>query len=192
MCFLILVLPWHPIICFVGLASFVPYIPTTSELTPSVVVTAVGPTSARLAPRVGASPAPRALVPFHHEDPSLWPYPRAAGLPRRYRPTRFADTSALSDVDVFERTRQNGKNGGKVLKKNRAREREEIERSWDVPGGVSVNVVNAGSPQQAGLGRPSPVPARTAVPNLLVGRALRLPRSRAFSKSTNPTQHLYR
>jgi len=105
------------------------------------------------------------LVPFHHEDPSLWPYPRAPLDDRDdIVELDFADTSALSDVDAFERRRQNGKNGGKLSKKDRAREREEIERSWDVPGGVSVNVVNAGSPQQAGLGRPSPVPARTGVP----------------------------
>jgi len=76
----------------------------------------------------------------------------------------FADTSALSDVDAFERRRQNGKNGAKLSKKDRVREREEIERSWDVPGDLSVNVVNARSPQHTALGRPSPGPARTAVP----------------------------
>jgi len=52
----------------------------------------------------------------------------------------------------------------KLSKKDPAWEGEEIERSWDVPGDVSVNIVNAGSPRQAGLGRPSPVLARTAVP----------------------------
>jgi len=64
----------------------------------------------------------------------------------------FADTSALSDV-------------AKLLKNDRAREREDIERSWDVPGEVTVNVVNvnAGSPHAA-LGKPSPVPSRTAGP----------------------------
>jgi len=51
----------------------------------------------------------------------------------------FADTSALSDVDAFERRRQNGKNGAKLTKKDRARERG-IERSWDVPGGVTANL----------------------------------------------------
>jgi len=36
----------------------------------------------------------------------------------------FADTSVLSDVDAFERQRQNSKNGAKLSKKDRARERE--------------------------------------------------------------------
>ena len=52
----------------------------------------------------------------------------------------FADASALSDVDGFERRRQNGKNGAKLSKKDRAREREEIEHSWDVPGDVACNI----------------------------------------------------
>jgi len=43
-------------------------------------------------------------------------------------------------------------------------EHEEIEHSWDVPGDVSVDIVNAHSPQHTALGRPSPVPACTAVP----------------------------
>jgi len=46
--------------------------------------------------------------------------------------------------------------GAKLSKKDRAREREEVERSWDVPGDVTANVVNAGSPHQAALGRLSP------------------------------------
>jgi hypothetical protein len=69
----------------------------------------------------------------------------------------FADTSALSDVDAFERRRQNNKNA-KLSKKDRAtREREEIERSWDVPGSAATGVlVAAGSPgPHPVLGRPS-------------------------------------
>jgi hypothetical protein len=61
--------------------------------------------------------------------------------------------SALSDVDAFERRRQNGKNGAKLSKKDQAREREEIEHSWDVPGNVARNV-DAGL-SSAILGRPS-------------------------------------
>jgi len=73
--------------------------------------------SAPSAPPVGASPAPRAVVPFHHEDPSLWPYPRAPLDDRDdIVELDFADTSALSDVDAFERRRQNGKNGAKLSK----------------------------------------------------------------------------
>jgi len=64
----------------------------------------------------------------------------------------FADTSALSDVDVFKRIHQSGKNGAK-LSKGRARERE-IEHSWDVPGGVTANLVDTGSLQHTALGRP--------------------------------------
>ena len=55
----------------------------------------------------------------------------------------FADTSALSDVDGFECRRQNNKNGAKLSKKDRARKREEIERSWDVPGNV-VRKIDSG------------------------------------------------
>jgi len=99
------------------------------------VVTVPDPAPTTPAPRVGASPAPRALVPFHHEDPSLWPYPRAPLDDRD--DIAEPDTSALSYVDAFERRRQNGKNGAKQSKKDRVREREEIERSWNVPGDVS-------------------------------------------------------
>jgi hypothetical protein len=40
--------------------------------------------------------------------------------------------------------RINGKNGSKIVKKVGARERQQIERLWDVPGDVTVNV-DAGS-----------------------------------------------
>jgi hypothetical protein len=81
----------------------------------------------------------------------LWPYPRAPLDDRDdIVELDFADTSALSDVDAFERRRQNGRNA-KLSKKDRAKEREEIERSWDTP--VNGNpvatsnvVVAAGSP----------------------------------------------
>jgi len=47
-----------------------------------------------------------------------------------------------------------------------------------LPGDVTANVVDAGSPQQAALGRPSPVPAHTVVP----ASGSSASPSRAFSK----------
>jgi len=61
--------------------------------------------SAPPAPRVGASPAPYPLVPFHHEGSALWPYPREPlDDSDDIVKLDFADTSALSDVDAFVRT----------------------------------------------------------------------------------------
>ena len=118
-------------------ASSAPPVPAPSEPYPTVTVIDA-PATAVPAPRIGTSPAPRALVPFHAES-SLWPYPR---VPLDDRDDivelDFADTSALSDVDAFERRRLNGKNA-KLSKKDRAKEREEIERSWDTP--VNGNAV---------------------------------------------------
>jgi hypothetical protein len=120
-----------------------------------------------LVPRIGTSPAPRALVPFHAES-SLWPYPRAPLDDRDdIVELDFADTSALSDVDAFERRRQNGRNA-KFSKKDRAREREAIERSWDTPENgnpvtTSNVVVAAGSPgPQPVWSRPSSSQALSA------------------------------
>ena len=129
-------------------ASSAPSVPAPSEPSPTVAVVDT-PATAVPAPRIGTSPAPRALVPFHEES-SLWPYPRAPLDDRDdIVELDFADTSALSDVDAFERRRQNGRNA-KLSKKDKAREREEIERSWDTPGKgnpvVTSNVVATGSP----------------------------------------------
>ena len=145
-------------------AASVLSISAPSEPTPTVPVAAPASAAPAVpAPRVGTSPAPRILVPFHAES-SLWPYPRAPLDDRDdIVELDFADTSALSDVDAFERRRQNGKNGAKLSKKDRAREREEIERSWDVPGNVPRNVDAGLSP--AILGRPSQAQAHA------VGRA---------------------
>ncbi|KAI9507827.1 hypothetical protein F5148DRAFT_1376260 [Russula earlei] len=110
---------------------------------PTVAVTNPATVTAVPRPSNGTSPAPRALVPFHHEDSSLWPYPRAPLDDRDdIVELDFADTSALSDVDAFERQRQNGRSGAKVTKKDRAKEREEIERSWDVPGSIGTNAAS--------------------------------------------------
>lgn len=142
-------------------------LPTAASSEPSVPV----PLDTSPATVAAPSPAvstPRTLVPFH-ADSSLWPYPRAPLDDRDdIVELDFADTSALSDVDAFERRRQNGKNGAKPSKRDRAREREEIERSWDVPGDaqrVNVNVsanANAGTHpalarlSQAGTGASMP------------------------------------
>ncbi|KAH9000927.1 Dcp1-like decapping family-domain-containing protein [Lactarius hatsudake] len=121
--------------------------------------------SAPAIPPAAASSAPsrqRQLVPFH-EDSSLWPYPRAPLDDRDdIVELDFADTSALSDVDAFERRRQNGKNGAKQQhsKRDRAREREEIERSWDVPGDAQ-RVNNNASTTHPALVRISQTPPRT-------------------------------
>ena len=130
-------------------ASSAPPVPAPSEPYPTVSVVDT-PATVVPAPRIGTSPAPRALVPFHEES-SLWPYPRAPLDDRDdIVELDFADTSALSDVDAFERRRQNGRNA-RLPKKDRAKEREEIERSWDTPvNGNTVSpsnvVVAAGSP----------------------------------------------
>jgi hypothetical protein len=141
-------------------------IPAPLELVPTAVATTAPNSAPAAAPRViggGTSPAPRPLVPFHHEDATLWPYPRAPLDDRDdIVELDFADTSALSDVDAFEQRRRNGKNGrGGVKssittkkKKDREREREDIERSWDVP--VPRDVMNdAGAGAHVVLERPS-------------------------------------
>ncbi|KAH9038523.1 Dcp1-like decapping family-domain-containing protein, partial [Lactarius pseudohatsudake] len=131
--------------------------PTTASPAPSAPDPP--PTTAPVA--AAPSPAPRQLVPFH-EDSSLWPYPRAPLDDRDdIVELDFADTSALSDVDAFERQRQNGKNGAKQQhsKRDRAKEREEIERSWDVPG--DAQRVNNASTTHPALARLSQTPPRT-------------------------------
>jgi len=144
-------------------------------------VTTINPASPTPAPCVGASPGPCALVHFHHKDLSLWPYPHAR-LDDSGRDDivelDFADMSPLSDADAFEHRRQNGNSGPKVLKKVRAKGREEIERTWDVHGDIIANA-DASSPQTALEGHasgsavsPSPQPG---VPKL---------------KGVHPTQYL--
>jgi hypothetical protein len=135
-------------------ASSTPSVPAPPEpvLAPVPTVVVDEPAPVVPGPRIGTSPAPRALVPFHEES-SLWPYPRAPLDDRDdIVELDFADTSALSDVDAFERQRQSGKKA-KLSKKER---RDEIERSWDVPGNAAPSVVAAGSPgPHPVLGRPS-------------------------------------
>ena len=64
----------------------------------------------------------------------------------------FADINALSHVDASEFEHRRPRNGKKRRKKDRAREREEIESSWYVLGNIARNVDAGLSP--AVLGRP--------------------------------------
>jgi len=177
-------------------AVYVPAcVPAPSEPAPIVAAPAPAPapTPTVPGPRIGTSPAPRTLVPFHEES-SLWPYPRAP-LDNRDDVVEldFADPGALSDVDAFERRRPNGRNGAKHSKKDRAREREEIERSWDVPGeGITPNLDPGLSPEI--LGKPSQT---QALAHLAVelggarGSAVALPSPQAQSgagSSVKPSQ----
>jgi cytoskeletal protein RodZ len=131
------------------------------------------------------------LVPFHEES-SLWPYPRAPLDDRDdIVELDFADTSALSDVDAFERRRQNGRNA-KLSKKDRAaKEREEIERSWDVPGNAAPSLVAAGSPgPHPVLGRPSSSQApahNTVVSSFANGSAAAWPSPQLGAHKVNQT-----
>ena len=132
-------LPSHhsaPSVLLSAAVSVPPCISAPSEPVPIVAMASPTPAPAATVPgpHIDTSPAPRALVRFHEES-FLCPYPRAPVDDRDdIVELDFADTSALSDVDAFERRRLNGRNGAKHSKKDRARERDEIERSWNVPG----------------------------------------------------------
>ncbi|TFY82139.1 hypothetical protein EWM64_g1874 [Hericium alpestre] len=90
----------------------------------------------------GGMPAGRNLVPFH-TDSTLWPYPRAPlddrdGSDADVVELDFADTSALSDMAAFDKRKQDAKGKGrkkgrKERAKDNEREKEIIEKSWDVP-----------------------------------------------------------
>ena len=121
-------------------ASVPPCVPAAAPFVPTPIVAVAAPAHAPApaptvpAPRIGTSPVPHALVPFH-EEASLRPYPCAPldhhdGIVE----LDFADTSALRNVDAFEHQQLNSRNGAKPSKRDKAREREEIEHLWDVPG----------------------------------------------------------
>ena len=82
-------------------------------------------------------PRIRPLVPFE-TDSDLWPYPRAPLIETDSDIVEldFADTSALSDPDAFEKYFKGKKQ--KKTKKDKQKEREEIEKSWDVPAPACV------------------------------------------------------
>ncbi|KAF8918910.1 hypothetical protein CPB85DRAFT_1430069 [Mucidula mucida] len=99
----------------------------------------------------------RRLVPFDDADSQLWPYPRAPIDEDEEELVQldFRDTSALSDSDKFRREevrarrrtaddsasasgselgrKEKNKGGKKNRKKRDAKERAEIEKSWDLP-----------------------------------------------------------
>jgi hypothetical protein len=96
-------------------------------------------------------PSTRSLVPFS-ADSELWPYPRAPIDDRAHSADHddvveldFADTSALSDPNMFQAKENAGKNakgkekketkkkGKKERAEEREKERDKIEKSWDIP-----------------------------------------------------------
>lgn len=143
-------------------------------------------------------PISRPLVPFE-PDSELWPYPRAhSGRSEdndgdEIIELDFADTSALSDPDAFQRVLNNGKHhtrsasgdhsasgrekvrGKKKGKKERVaeqmRQREEIENSWDVPGASAARLEEleelrqlAIMPDAPASPSPCPSPVRASTP----------------------------
>ncbi|KAI6107455.1 hypothetical protein EDD16DRAFT_1712377 [Pisolithus croceorrhizus] len=108
-------------------------------------------TSTKSAATATNPPRVRPLVPFE-TDSDLWPYPRAplVETDSDIIELDFADTSALSDPNAFEK-RCKGKKQ-KKSKKDKQKEREEIEKSWDVPAPVRV-----ASPPAVPRNPPAPV-----------------------------------
>jgi hypothetical protein len=115
-------------------------------------------------------PKSRPLVPFE-TDSELWPYPRPPLVETDSDVIEldFADMSALSDPDAFEKYAAKGKKSRRS-KKDQQKEREEIEKSWDVPAPL-------------GMGSPAPGPP-TAMPN---GKAKR-PAHPEFANNVVPKQ----
>lgn len=134
-------------------------VPTDSESTASIYAQ----------PRVNSSyasstsknpPKPRPLVPFE-TDSELWPYPRAPLVETDSDVIEldFADMSALSDPDAFERHVAKGKKSRRS-KRDQQKEREEIEKSWDVPAPLRVFSPAPGPP----AGMPNGKAKRSAQP----------------------------
>jgi hypothetical protein len=138
------------------------------------------------------APKPRPLVPFE-ADSDLWPYPRAPFVETDSDVIEldFADTSALSDPEAFEKRVAKGKNRQKRGKKDRQKEREEIERSWDVPAPLSVASLAVSAPA------PAPAPAPISAPDpphMVNGKAkhhVRAESSNSVSQSTNANAHTH-
>ncbi|KAH9974712.1 hypothetical protein BGW80DRAFT_153566 [Lactifluus volemus] len=87
-------------ICFTAASSS---IPSPLELVPTAALNSAPAAATSRVIGGGTSPAPRPLVPFHHEDATLWPYPRAPLDDRDdIVELDFADTSVLNEVDAFE------------------------------------------------------------------------------------------
>ncbi|THH19642.1 hypothetical protein EW146_g1572 [Bondarzewia mesenterica] len=158
--------------------------PSQSQSQQTQVRTASPVTSSQ--PQPNGKPTGHPLIPFQ-SDSDLWPYPRAP-LDDRDRheygygsddadvvELDFADTSALSDMDAFnrrqrEREAMSGKERGKGKGKERKgrkerereneREREEIEKSWDVPERMAPAPP---APVPAPVVAPTPAPVRVPV-----------------------------
>ncbi|KAF8434868.1 hypothetical protein L210DRAFT_972064 [Boletus edulis BED1] len=132
---------------------------TNADTTPSDVhfQTSIAPQDSESTPTIYAQPRvnststsknppkPRPLIPFE-TDSELWPYPRPPLVETDSDVIEldFADTSALSDPDAFEKHASKGKKPRRS-KRDQRKEREEIEKSWDVP-----------APQRAASPIPSP------------------------------------
>ncbi|KAH0834895.1 hypothetical protein J3R83DRAFT_10541 [Lanmaoa asiatica] len=101
-------------------------------------------------------PKPRPLVPFE-TDSELWPYPRPPLIETDSDVIEldFADTSALSDPDAFEKHVAKGKKS-KRSKRDQQKEREEIEKSWDVPAPMRVCSPVSGPPTGMPNGKAKP------------------------------------
>ena len=122
-------------------------IPTVNQVPPSTSANdASSTTNSVNAPAVNCNnttkstnnpPRIRPLVPFE-TDSDLWPYPRAPLVETDSDIVEldFADTSALSDPDAFEKYSKGKKQ--KKTKKDKQKERDEIEKSWDVPAPACV------------------------------------------------------
>ena len=127
-------------------------VPADSETTPTIYTQPrANPSSTSSASK--NPPKSRPLVPFA-TDSELWPYPRhplvETDSDSDVIELDFADMSALSDPDAFEKYAAKGKKSRRS-KKDQQKEREEIEKSWDFPAPLRV---------------PSPVPGPpTAMPN---------------------------
>ena len=111
--------------------------PVDSESTPMTCAQPyVKPTSTLSSSK--NAPKPRPLVPFE-TDSELWPYPRPPLIETDSDVIEldFADMSALSDPDALEKHTAKGKKARRS-KKDQQKEREEIEKSWDVPAPMRV------------------------------------------------------
>ncbi|KAG8216529.1 hypothetical protein J3R82DRAFT_6646 [Butyriboletus roseoflavus] len=127
-------------------------IPANSESTPMIYAQPrVKPTSTSSTSK--NPPIPRPLVPFE-TDSELWPYPRPPLIETDSDVIEldFADMSALSDPDAFEKHTAKGKKSRRS-KKDQQKEREEIEKSWDVPAPMRVVSPVPGPPKGMPNGR---------------------------------------
>ncbi|KAH9855636.1 hypothetical protein C2E23DRAFT_814135 [Lenzites betulinus] len=89
-----------------------------------------------------SAPRERTLVPFEASS-ELWPYPRAPLDDRSFEhddvvELEFSDTRALSDPAIFssrlkEKQKKKGKKSKKEREEDKVREKEAIEKGWDMP-----------------------------------------------------------